>query len=100
MAQKKKGVAGGKVTQTHQTCIDAATTVVVAAKKCATVKRVVFGQIRQGGSPNSRSIKFKPLQGGFQMTIKGAKSVQDFVVYLTDQEKTQEVQDELLRVFS
>jgi hypothetical protein len=64
MARKKKGIAGGKVSQTHQTCIDAATTVVVAAKKHPTVKRIILGPIRTGGSPNNRSIKFKPLVGG------------------------------------
>ncbi len=80
-AKRKRHFAGGKITDSHSTIIDAARAPVRAAEKSPLVSKISLRRItRCRGS--ERRIKCVPVNGGFRATIVGSRSVQDIMVYL------------------
>lgn len=85
----KKGLlAGKKINGNHSTVIEAAREMVLAAKNRPEVRKVVLGVVSKIGPGKSR-VKFKRIQAGLQMTVRGGASMQEFYIYTSDPALTQ-----------
>ena len=73
----------------HTTVIDAAREVVLAAQKHPYVTKVSLQKIIPVKN-GQRSIKFSPINGGWRLTIRGVKSLQDVMIYTQAPEKVKQ----------
>jgi len=78
--------AGGKLTRSHTTLIDAAAPLVDYLQGCADVSKISLGIIKSLGK-GSTGLKFYPVTGGWKVTVRGNTSLQEIVVYTTDPER-------------
>ena len=78
--------AGGKLTRSHTTLIDAAVPLVDYLQGCADVSKISLGIIKSLGK-GSTGLKFHPVTGGWKVTVRGNTSLQEIVVYTTDPER-------------
>ena len=86
--------AGGKLTRSHTTVIDAVAPLVDYLQTCEAVTKISLGIIKSLGK-GLPSLKFLAVVGGWKVTVRGNTSLQEFVVYTSDPEK---VRGELLRL--
>lgn len=86
--------AGGKLTRSHTTLIDAAVAVVDHLQDQAEVSKISLGLIKSVGK-GSTGLKFHAVTGGWRIVVRGSTSLQELVVYTRDPLRTQA---ELLRL--
>ena len=76
---------GKKMGRRHTTLIDAAESVVKAARQLDCVTRVTLGMIRQTkGNTVEQKLKITDIPAGLRVTVKGSKTVQELIVYTDD----------------
>ena len=75
--------AGGKLTRSHTTLIDAAVPVVDFLQDHAGVTKISLGLIKVIGK-GPKSLKFHPVTGGWKLVIRGTVSLQELVAYTPD----------------
>ncbi len=78
--------AGGKLTKSHTTLIDAAEPVVEWLQKAEAVSKISLGLIKVIGR-GKPGLKFHPVTGGWKLVIRGNISLQELVVYTSEPEK-------------
>lgn len=86
-AKRKGHLSGGKITESHTTIIQLAKAPVLAAEKSPLVKKISLHEIKRCKS-QYRGIKFADINGGFQATIIGSRTVQKIMLYLVNPTKT------------
>jgi hypothetical protein len=74
-------IAGGKVSGSHTTVIDAVRKVVVEAQKDVHVTKIVLGVITPRLPVGKHTVKFLPIQGGFKVVVRGTNSKQELYIY-------------------
>ena len=79
--------AGGKLTSSHTTIIDAAIPVVDLLQSSGEVSKISLGVIKHIGK-GKPGIKFHPVVGGWKVVVRGNISLQELVVYTSDPETT------------
>ncbi len=84
-----KHLAGGKLTRSHTTLIDAAVPVVEFLQNRPEVSKISLGLIKVIGK-GPQNIKFHTLTGGWKLVIRGNISIQEIVVYTNSPESTRE----------
>lgn len=77
--------AGGKLTRSHTTVIDAVAPVVDLLQTTESVSKISLGIIKQIGK-GPQGIKFHTITGGLRLVIRGNTSLQEIMVYTTDPE--------------
>lgn len=87
--------AGGKITSSHTTIIDAAETVIYAAQSLPEVSKISLGIIRQIGT-GKRKIEFKEISTGFLVRVRGGVTIQELRIFTSKPAKTREA---LFRAF-
>jgi hypothetical protein len=88
MANKQKGIlAGKKISNNHQTISKESETVILTAKKLEEVTKIVISVIKPV-RPGKRSIKRKPINAGFEITVRGSNIIQTLYVYTKEPDKT------------
>ncbi len=85
-----KHIAGGKITDTHSSIIDAAIPLVKLIQKQPEVSKIVLGPITQGLRPAPHRIKVKPITGGINITVRGSATKQELYVYTSNPPVTEE----------
>jgi len=75
--------AGGKLTSSHTTLIDAAVPLVDLLQEREEVTKISLGMIKNIGKGNP-GLKFHPITGGWRVVVRGNVSLQEFVVYTTN----------------
>ena len=88
--------AGGKLTRSHTTLIDAAAPLVDYLQGREEVSKISLGMIKNIGK-GQPGLKFHTVVGGLKVVVRGNVSLQEFVVYTVDPET---VRRELLRIDS
>ena len=86
--------AGGKLTRSHTTVIDAVAPLIDYLQTCPSVTKISLGMIKSIGR-GVPSQKFLAVVGGWKVTVRGNTSLQEFVVYTADPET---VRTELLKL--
>jgi hypothetical protein len=79
--------AGGKLTRSHTTLIDAAVPVVDHLQQRPEVSKISLGLIKSLGKGKA-GLKFHEVVGGWRIVVRGNTSLQDLVVYTTDPART------------
>jgi len=89
-------IAGGKISQSHCTAIDAAEPVVKAAEKCPFVTKISLGVIDShcGGSRGSRRIKIVDTPTGLTVKVRGNTSAQEIHIWTKDRHATSSAIDQ------
>lgn len=77
-------MAGGKVTGSHSTVIDAARKVVMVAQGDGNVSKIVLGFVTPRLPVGKHAVKFLPITGGVKVTIRGTNSKQELYIYTQD----------------
>jgi hypothetical protein len=75
--------AGGKLTRSHTTLIDAAVPLVDLLQDRDEVTKISLGVIKNIGKGNP-GLKFHEVVGGWKVVVRGNVSLQEFVVYTTN----------------
>jgi Predicted metal-binding protein (DUF2103) len=75
--------AGGKLTRSHTTLIDAAAPLVDYLQTLEVVSKISLGVIKNIGK-GPASLKFLAVTGGWKVTIRGNTSLQEIIVYTSD----------------
>ena len=84
--------AGGKITASHTSIIDAALPIVASAEKLPEVTKISLGIIKQvGRGGRQRRIKFLPITGGWKLTVRGSATVQEIFIYTGEATSTREM---------
>jgi len=91
-----KHLAGGKLTRSHTTLIDAAVPVVRALQNRSEVSKISLGIIKVIGK-GPPTMKLTPVVGGWKLVIRGNVSLQELVVYTGDPEATRAFVENLNR---
>lgn len=78
--------AGGKLTRSHTTIIDAAAPLVDYLQNHDGVSKISLGLIKNIGKGNP-GLKFHPVTGGWRVVIRGNVSLQELVVYTSDPDR-------------
>ena len=81
--------AGGKLTRSHTTIIDAVAPLVDYLQGCAEVTKISLGMIKSIGK-GQPGLKFHPVVGGWKVTVRGNTSLQEIVVYTSEPERVRE----------
>ena len=81
--------AGGKITASHSTLIEAAVRVVAAARKQPEVSKISLGMIKSNIGIAPPRLIFRPMTGGLLVKVRGNNSIQDIRVYTSDPVSTQ-----------
>jgi hypothetical protein len=79
--------AGGELTRSHTTLIDAAVPVVDLLQARPEVSKISLGLIKNIGK-GSTGLKFHPAVGGWRLVVRGSTSLQEIVVYTSDPAQT------------
>jgi hypothetical protein len=79
--------AGGKITKSHTTIIDAAVSLVERAEKLPEVTKISLGEIKIIGKGKA-NVKFLPIPAGLKAVVRGNISKQEIFIYSSDPEKT------------
>ena len=79
--------AGGKLTRSHTTLIDAVAPLVDFLQGRDEVSKISLGLIRNIGR-GMPGLKFHPVTGGWRVVVRGNVSLQEMVVYTSDPERT------------
>lgn len=79
--------AGGKLTRSHTTLIDAAVPYVDMLKACPEVGKISLGLIKSLGT-GKPCLKLHPITGGWKLVIRGNRSLQHVMVYTSNPERT------------
>ena len=79
--------AGGKLTRSHTTLIDAAVPVVDLLQDRPEVSKISLGLIKNIGK-GSTGLKFHVAVGGWRVVVRGSTSLQEIVVYTSDPART------------
>lgn len=74
---------GGKYTGSHTTVTDAAERVARFAHKIDAVSKIAFGIIRSAGG-GTFGMKFKPVNGGWEVVVRGNTCIQTIYIYTRD----------------
>jgi len=82
--------AGGKLTRSHTTLIDAAIPVVELLQAFPAVTKISLGLIKSIGK-GPQNLKLMPQVGGWKLVIRGNTSLQEITVYTTDPEAVREL---------
>ena len=83
--------AGGKITASHTSIIDAAVPIVAAAEKLPEVSKISLGIIKQvGRGGQQRRVKYLPITGGWKLTVRGSATVQEIFLYTSQATSTRE----------
>lgn len=77
--------AGGKLTRSHTTLIDAAVPLVDLLQDRDDVTKISLGIIKSIGK-GVPGLKFHPVTGGWKVVVRGNVSLQEMVVYTGDPE--------------
>lgn len=85
-----KHIAGGKISRSHTTIIDAAKKVVLKAEKLPEVNKISLGKITAGLPVGSHRIKCIPITGGLRAEIRGTSSKQQIYIYTSDYLSTEQ----------
>jgi hypothetical protein len=80
--------AGGKITRSHSTAIEAAEPVIRAAERQSEVTKIALHKITTGIRNGQYGLKFAPINGGLKVTVRGPRSLQEIFVYTKDPERT------------
>lgn len=72
--------AGGKLTRSHTTLIDAAVPLVDWLQTQEKVSKISLGIIKNIGKGQT-GLKFHPVTGGWRVVVRGNISLQEMVVY-------------------
>ena len=86
--------AGGKLTRSHTTLIDAVVPLVDFLQTRDEVSKISLGLIRNIGR-GMPGLKFHAVTGGWKVVVRGNVSLQEMVVYTSDPERTRQ---ELLKI--
>ncbi len=86
--------AGGKLTRSHTTVIDAVVPLVDFLQGRDEVSKISLGVIKNVGK-GAPGLKFHPVTGGWKVVVRGNVSLQEMVVYTSNPEQ---VRKELLRL--
>ncbi len=86
--------AGGKLTKSHTTLIDAAQPVVDWLQKADSVSKISLGMIKVIGR-GKPGLKFHLVTGGWRLVIRGNISLQELVIYTSDPERLKQQVEEL-----
>ena len=81
---------GPKVGGRHTTVISDAQVVIVAAKQCPNVNRIIPGRVAHTG-PGKKRIRFIPVLGGLRIRVRGATAVQNLFVQTDNPSQTQKL---------
>lgn len=85
-------IAGKKLSRRHTTVIDAAKSVVAAARALDCVSKVSLGLIRQVmGNPVAQRLKIEEITAGLKIVVRGPKTIQELFVYTADPQATRQV---------
>ncbi len=84
-------MAGGKISRSHTSVIDAAEDILKAAQKLPYVTKISLGAITMKLPPGQHRIKFLPIQGGLRVEVRGTNSKQQFFMYSLDPDETERV---------
>lgn len=84
-----KHAAGGKITSSHTTIIDAANKVISVAQQLPEVSKIVLGVIQQIGT-GKRKISFTENHAGFLVKIRGGVTIQEVWIHTSNKAKTRE----------
>lgn len=79
--------AGGKLTRSHTTLIDAAEPLVDWLHERTEVTKISLGVIKVIGK-GPPSLKLHPVTGGWKLVVRGNVSLQEFVVYTSEPHRT------------
>ncbi len=77
--------AGGKLTRSHTTLIDAVVPLVDFLQACDAVSKISLGVIKTVGK-GTPGLKFHAVTGGWKVVVRGNVSLQEMVVYTSDPE--------------
>ena len=77
--------AGGKLTRSHTTVIDAVAPLVDLLQECQEVSKISLGMIKNIGKGQT-GLKFHPVTGGWRVVVRGNTSLQELVVYTPEPE--------------
>jgi hypothetical protein len=75
--------AGGKLTSSHTTLIDAAVPLIDLLQERDEVTKISLGMIKNIGK-GTPGLKFHEVTGGWRVVVRGNVSLQEFVVYTTN----------------
>jgi hypothetical protein len=78
--------AGGKLTRSHTTLIDAAAPLVDHLQEREDVSKISLGIIKNIGKGNP-GLKFHRVTGGWKVVVRGNVSLQELVVYTSDPDR-------------
>ena len=87
----KNHLAGGKLTKSHTTLIDAALPFVRVAQKIPEVSKISLGVITANIRVGKHHVKFLPITGGWKIVVRGTNSIQEVYVYTSSPEKTKKL---------
>lgn len=87
--------AGGKITGSHTTLIEAAKPVVNTAEKLKEVNKICLGIITV--SKSKKRLKFKPILAGWEVIVYGPKALQTLYIYTSNPEKTKRAIEEAFK---
>jgi|AntAceMinimDraft_11_1070367.scaffolds.fasta_scaffold02678_5 hypothetical protein len=85
MNQSKRILNGPKFSGSHQTFIDEAKPLILAAKKDDVITKIIIGRIRSV-TTSKRSIKCKEIRAGVEITVRGASAIQTLLFYTKAQD--------------
>jgi hypothetical protein len=80
--------AGGKITRSHSTAIEAAEPIIRAAERQPEVSKIALHRIVSGTKNGQHGLKFAPINGGLKVTVRGPRSLQELFIYTSDPERT------------
>jgi len=88
MSTKRGLLDGWKIkAKGHTTVIDDAVQIIEAAKSCPHVEKIVISMIYPYGAPKKR-LKFKKIQAGLKVTVRGTNAQQVLYVYTHKPDQT------------
>lgn len=82
-------LAGGKISSSHTTVIDAAIELVKTADKLEEVSKIVLGMITPGLGVGRHVIKFLPIMRGLKVVVRGTNSKQELFIYTSNPVRTE-----------
>jgi|GEM_PF-463316 len=85
MNQSRRILNGPKFSGSHQTFIDEAKPLILAAKKNIAITKIIIGRIRSV-TTSKRSIKTKDIRAGIEVTVRGASAIQTLLFYTKEKE--------------
>lgn len=84
-------VGGKRVSKRHSTVIESAEQIVRFLQKVPEVSNIVLGKIDVHLPPTEWRIKVSDLNSGLRLQVRGTNSIQQLIVYTTDNEHVKNI---------